>query len=118
MSEYQEVIFKFIDEKGKQLGDLELRAKYPGPTQGKVDEGLISCYNVPQINTPTDIFPIEYCKLNPLQGLSRIMLLEETSYDVKFKAKGEKIDGFLQEIYESVFSQNLFNESKKSGIES
>ena len=107
MPDYQEVIFTFNDKKGAPLGKLKLRAAYTGPLQGDVSVGGISCKNVPKLNSPTDIFPIEYCTLDPLRGLSKIMLLEETRYDIIFETNpGRTITDFLPD---EIFSQNLFN---------
>ena len=115
MSDFQEANITFVDDKGTSLGELKLRAKLsssiPWPQQGNVHDDLIRCTNVPKLSRPTAKFPIEYCTLNPLSGLSRIMLLEETHYDVNFKtASGKNVTQFLPELNKEIFSRNLFNE--------
>ena len=118
MTEYQQVIFTFIDEKDRQLGDLKLRTPYHGPKQGDIQDEYIKCENVPQLSLPTDKFPIEYCKFNALHGLSKIMLIEETQYDIYFKAANKKdVTSFLPEL-KDIFTRHLFNEkiSQRVGI--
>jgi len=117
MPNYQEAKITFNDEKGHPLGVLKLRARYSGPHQGNFSKDSIKCENVPQISKPTNIFPIEYCTLNPCRGLSRIMLIEETNYDVVFESDGKKtIDSFLPLLKKDVFKKNLFNVSPDSQV--
>lgn len=117
MGNFQEVNFTFKDENGLSLGDLKLRASYSGLQQGNVQNHFIKCINVPQLTSPTDKFPIEFCILNPLRGLSRIMLLEETQYDVFFRAVEEKkVTGFLPELKNGVFKRHLFNEKEHQRV--
>ena len=117
MPNYQQVTFTFKDENGSSLGALKLRASYNGPYLPDVLTDSIDSKNVPKLSSPTDKFPIEYCTLNPLRGLSRIMLLEETKYDVVFETSQQKIvTSFLPKLSKEVFSRNLFNESKSSKV--
>ncbi len=117
MTSYQQVKFAFIGQDGQNIGDMRLRATYHGPIQGDVKEEYIKCKNVPKLNYPTDKFPIEYCKFNTQHGLSKIMLLEETSYDVIFEANDEsEVTCFLPEIEKKVFNKNLFNEKKYTRV--
>ena len=115
MKDKQEVTFEFRSDKGALLGNLKLRASHRGIKSHEIKFKNVTCVNVPEKDVPTNEFPIEYCKFNSSNSLSKIMLLEETNYDILFVAEEEKeIDNFLEEINESVFIQNLFNENNSS----
>lgn len=50
----------------------------------ETDHGHITLENVPEVDKPDDETPIQYNKKNPVDPGARIMLLEETPYEIMF----------------------------------
>ncbi len=119
MTFFQEAIFKLNNPQGKKLGVLKIRAENKSAEEfPDIKTEHLSCQNIPTVEQPTNKHLIEYCNVNPSSNINRMMFLEETEYDISFKAEKKEweIQSFLPEIGSLFFKQNLFNESKNSRV--
>jgi len=110
-ADYQEVTLSLRFADGRSCGTFRVRAHARKPCETIVHEQIV-CENVPQVESPTYKNPIEYCTREPLAGLSRVMFLEETDYDVYFIGHGEGAVTMFPKLTGGVYRENLFNKEK------
>jgi len=84
----QRVLIHLQDKKGNELGLLTISAITNGLKNGETfKKGVLTLENVPLVEKPDDETPIQYHSNNELNGLSKLMLLEETKYQVLFETQ-------------------------------
>ncbi|MBP2046732.1 DUF2357 domain-containing protein [Methanobacterium aggregans] len=84
----QRVLIHLQDKKGNELGLLTISAITNGLKNGETfKKGFLTLENVPLVEKPDDETPIQYHSNNELNDLSKLMLLEETKYQVLFETQ-------------------------------
>ncbi|SCG85416.1 DUF2357 domain-containing protein [Methanobacterium congolense] len=84
----QRVLIHLQDKKGNELGLLTISAITNGLKNGETfKKGFLTLANVPLVEKPDDETPIQYHSNNEFNGLSKLMLLEETKYQVLFETQ-------------------------------
>ncbi len=84
----QRVLINLQDKKGNELGLLTISAVKDNLNyQGSLKKGIITLENIPLVEKPDDETPIQYYSNKEVNGLSKLMLLEETKYQILFETK-------------------------------
>ena len=102
----QKVIIQLTDDDSNQLGTLTVSSMdYKGVGESKDNiSNFISLINVPLVDKPDNLTPIQYC---PEIGanFSKLMFLEETEYQVLFESSDAKAS------YDVLYSLIKINDS-------
>ena len=102
----QKVIIQLTDEDSNPLGTLTVSSMdYKGVGESKDNiSNFISLINVPLVDKPDNLTPIQYC---PEIGanFSKLMFLEETEYQVLFESSDAKAS------YDVLYSLIKINDS-------
>jgi len=89
----QRVIIKIIDKKNNsELGTLTISADSKEYIKNNFEKPKMKFINVPKVSDPNNKTPIQYNEKTPIGSGSRIMLLEETPYQIRFKSNIESKD--------------------------
>jgi len=83
----QKVIIQLLNkDKKENLGRFIISTKHQSNQEyGNFNTPLMEFKNVPKVEEPDDDTPIQYNLKNPIEPGARIMLLEETLYQVRFE---------------------------------
>ncbi|WP_265101175.1 restriction endonuclease-like protein [Methanobacterium paludis] len=84
----QRVLINLQDKKGNELGLLTISAVKDNLNyQRSLKKGIMTFENIPLVEKPDDKTPIQYYSNKEVNGLSKLMLLEETKYQILFETK-------------------------------
>ena len=109
--EYQEVLLNIISGEGTFLGKLCIRAQIDGEQFDEINDNGIRLRNVPEVTRPTNRYSIEFLVSDDYPDMPKILLLEETSYEVVFEAHKDS-NVAVGEILPNIrkfFTQSLFD---------
>ena len=110
MVEQKVIISLFNKENNNKLGRLIISAD---DTTNQVKNHFrtpkMEFENIPKVEDPDDKTPIQYNKKTPLEPGARIMLLEETSYQIRFES-------FVECKHEPIFPTIIHEKENKSLI--
>lgn len=83
----QKVTIQLLNkDKKENLGRFIISAKHQSNQEyGNFNTPLMEFKNVPKVEEPDDDTPIQYNLKNPIEPGARIMLLEETPYQMRFE---------------------------------
>jgi len=107
----QKVIVQLLNkDKQENLGRLIISAKYQSSNQEyeNFSTPLMEFKNVPKVEEPDDNTPIQYNLKTPVEPGARIMLLEETPYQVRF-------EGFVEHDQNPIFP-TLMKEQENNSL--
>lgn len=87
----QKVIIQLVDEDSNEFGTLTVSSlDYNGNHNSNLDiSHSISLNNVPVVDEPDNITPIQYCP-NIGANFAKLMFLEETEYQILFESEDVK----------------------------
>ncbi len=103
----QKIIIDLKDDCGRLLGILHIKAHNPSQIVHKnfqLDESKF--FNVPRVDLPDNITPIQYLDSKEVGNLSALMLLEETKYDIMFETTMPLSSGNNVEIFPTIQKEN------------
>ncbi len=105
----QKVIIQLLNkDKKEKLGRFIISAKHKLNQEfADFNTPLMEFKNVPKVEEPDDITPIQYNLKNPVEPGARIMLLEETPYQVRF-------EGSVKHVQSPIFPALMKEQENKS----
>ena len=81
----QEIRIDLIDDNGKSSGKINIKAQGKIENSSNFTKKNVELINVPKVNVPDDETPIQYLTNEKIK-IPKIMLLEETEYQVKIES--------------------------------
>jgi predicted component of viral defense system (DUF524 family) len=91
----QKVSMELKDPEGNLLGNLTIISLSNVEITNEYEINSIKFQNVPQVEIPDNKTPIQYCSKQGKHHFSSLMFLEETPYQVLFKAEKDQSSEFV-----------------------
>jgi predicted component of viral defense system (DUF524 family) len=91
----QKVSMELTDPDGNSFGNLTIISLSKVEITNEYEIDSIKFQNIPQVEIPDNKTPIQYCSKQGKHHFSSLMFLEETSYQVLFKAEKDESFEFI-----------------------